>query len=633
MAYLAVQNNNVSLMAATVTQCSLHRDVLKTSGASDWRHIIGPNSQDTGLWSTGNGWAAYGMTRVLHTLQKWPSSSSMTSQANNLRNWIQEILDGAMSAGSDGGLLRNYLDDSSWFGEVSGTAMLSAVAYRMAVNSPSQFTQKYVQWADANRKALAKHVGGNGLFSPTVDPYNWKDKTPYTSGSPEGQAFTVYLYTAYRDCVNAKVCSPPEAQATTISHGGIGPIDLLTVLDRAITFSGMPAPSGVACGAPASCDDNGCQGKFTGSTAYGVCQSGNLKGCNCVATAKTCGNHQSCDLNGCAGKFNGSQEYAQCTGNFLGCECTATSNTCGNKQGCDLNGCAGEFQGSQKYAQCTGNFKGCQCLQTDDTCGNPQSCDLNGCAGAFDLSNGLAYCQGNFESCQCSATSKTCGNRQSCDKGNCAGKFDGKDRYPKCTGFFEGCDCNATPNTCGSPQSCDLNGCAGEFNLNNGKAYCTGNFVGCECTATSQTCGSPQSCDMDSCRGKFSGNTPYPTCSNFFKGCKCEATSNTCGAKQSCDLNGCAGGYDSKGVARCQGNFHGCECNPTSVSPDPVYITIAETGLTRAAVRIPAVISRIATSMAAMALLTNSLLRLAVEASSKVACATPLRYVFLPKSD
>jgi rhamnogalacturonyl hydrolase YesR len=142
VAYLAVQNGDTSLMATTVTQCGLQRDVLKGSDLN-WQHIVGPNSPDSGLWSTGNGWASYGMVRVLHTLQKWSgSSSSMTSQASSLKSWIKEILDGAMLSGFDGGLLHNYLNDAGWFGEISGTALLSAVAYRMAVNDPGMFPQK-----------------------------------------------------------------------------------------------------------------------------------------------------------------------------------------------------------------------------------------------------------------------------------------------------------------------------------------------------------------------------------------------------------------------------------------------------------------------------------------------------------
>ncbi|KAK3314552.1 hypothetical protein B0H66DRAFT_576774 [Apodospora peruviana] len=205
LAYLAVQTNNATFMAETVSQCGLQRAVLKNDQFLNWRHIIGPQSQDTGLWSTGNGWAGYGMVRVLHTLQKWSGSASMTAQAGQLKGWIKEILDGSMLSGFDDGLLRNYFNDAGWFGEISGTALLSAIAYRMAVNDPAMFPQKYVTWADTNRKAVVRHQTSGGIFSPAVNPYNWLDRNKYTSGSPEGQAFAVYLYTAYRDCVQASL--------------------------------------------------------------------------------------------------------------------------------------------------------------------------------------------------------------------------------------------------------------------------------------------------------------------------------------------------------------------------------------------------------------------------------------------
>ncbi len=44
----------------------------------------------------------------------------MTSQADQLKTWIKEILDGAMQSGFDNGLLHNYLNDAGWFGEISG---------------------------------------------------------------------------------------------------------------------------------------------------------------------------------------------------------------------------------------------------------------------------------------------------------------------------------------------------------------------------------------------------------------------------------------------------------------------------------------------------------------------------------
>ncbi|KAK5656106.1 hypothetical protein OQA88_5245 [Cercophora sp. LCS_1] len=148
LAYLAVETGNSSLMAETVTKCGLQRA-----------------PQDEGLWSAGSGWAGYGMVRVLHTLQKWSGSASMTAQATQLKGWIEEILDGSMLLGFDDGLLRNCLNDVSWF------------------------------------EAVARHQGPNRILSPTVNPYAWLDRNKCATGSPEAQAFAVYLYTAYRDCV------------------------------------------------------------------------------------------------------------------------------------------------------------------------------------------------------------------------------------------------------------------------------------------------------------------------------------------------------------------------------------------------------------------------------------------------
>ncbi|KAH8797627.1 hypothetical protein F5884DRAFT_815020 [Xylogone sp. PMI_703] len=497
LAYLAVQNNDPSLISTTVAQCGLQRAVLKTSQFDNWQHIIGPQSQDTGLWSTGNGWACYGMARVLNTLQKWSGSSGMTSQAGQLKGWIKEILDGAMLSGFDNGLLHNYLNDGSWFGEISGTSLLTACAYRMAVNDPGMFGQQYVTWADTNRKNIAQKQGGDGVFSPAVDPLNWLSRTQFTSGSPEGQAFSVFMFTAFRDCVNAGICqATTTSPVSTISHAGIGPIDILTVLDHALTFTSMSTPPTATCGTPQSCDANGCNGKFTGLTKFPIC-TGNNAGCQCTPTDNTCGAHQSCDLNGCAGQFTGLTEFPQCTGNFVGCECTPTDNTCGAHQSCDLNGCAGAFTGSTVFPQCTGNFVGCECTATSNTCGNRQSCDLNGCAGTFTGSTKFPQCSGNFVGCDCTATSNTCGAHQSCDLNGCNGAFNGLSQFPHCTNNFIGCECTPTTNTCGSPQSCDLNGCAGAFNLSNGKAFCTANFEGCECIPTTKTCGNPQSCDMN----------------------------------------------------------------------------------------------------------------------------------------
>ena len=74
-------------------------------------HIMGPQNQDTGLWSTGNGWAAAGMTRVFATFLTSPfaqqlNGSAQTDAVEGLTGYIKEILDGAMSSPMSFGLLR-----------------------------------------------------------------------------------------------------------------------------------------------------------------------------------------------------------------------------------------------------------------------------------------------------------------------------------------------------------------------------------------------------------------------------------------------------------------------------------------------------------------------------------------------
>jgi rhamnogalacturonyl hydrolase YesR len=219
LAYYAVATANTSLLRLTIQQCGLYRQILQanmTIAAQKnvqgvWEHIIGPNDSQPGLWSTGNGWAAAGMTRVLATTLKWEQSASWAYEQGLLTQWIKEIIDGTMqgsltSIEPSTGLLRNYLNDTSWFGETSGTALISSVLYRMAVLAPEIFARKsgYIAWAEKLRKSVAAHVEANGIFSPAVNPLNWGDHTPYTTGSPEGQSFGLLLAAAYRDWI----CTP-----------------------------------------------------------------------------------------------------------------------------------------------------------------------------------------------------------------------------------------------------------------------------------------------------------------------------------------------------------------------------------------------------------------------------------------
>ncbi|KAK7450619.1 hypothetical protein VKT23_012929 [Stygiomarasmius scandens] len=249
LAYYAAATSNTTLLREAVDQCSHYHDVLSTASSSSpaptpfnpaltglWHHIIGPQSTDFGLWSTGNGWSIGGITRVLATILKAPSSVTQgwkDSAVSTLHSILKEMLDAATLhpestldtdyTGPGAGLLRNYLDDTNssahGFGEVSGSAHIAGAIYRLAILSPDLFTPSihespYLSFAESIRHLLGTsdlngnpHVTTqNGTVTPTVDPLCWQCAEPFTAGSPEGQSFVVGMYAAWRDCVWAGVC-------------------------------------------------------------------------------------------------------------------------------------------------------------------------------------------------------------------------------------------------------------------------------------------------------------------------------------------------------------------------------------------------------------------------------------------
>jgi len=204
LAYYAVATSDLDLLKESALQCQYYHDVL-IQPSSTWMHIIGPEVQDYALWSTGNGWAAAGMSRVLATLKKSPLASKTKKEQSSLVSMIQQILDGTIALDTDNsGLLRNYLNDTTWWGEISGTSILAATALRAAKLEPKVFGKKYTNWAVEKMHQVDKRIDASegenkGIVSPAINPLNWHDKTPYTSGSPEGQSFVVLLHAAYRD--------------------------------------------------------------------------------------------------------------------------------------------------------------------------------------------------------------------------------------------------------------------------------------------------------------------------------------------------------------------------------------------------------------------------------------------------
>lgn len=206
LSYRAVAIDDQSLLREACRQCELYEEILRPQRHQPlWQHIVGPQAQDLGKWSTGNGWIAAGLCRTFATIKKWEKSKDWVSEQDRLKDSIMGILKGVVltSKTEDPSLLRNYLDDSTSFGETAGTAVLGAVAYRMAVLIPEEIEGTYTAFAEACWRAIVAHTDKeSGTVGPTVDPLDWKSRESIQDGSSEGHSFAVMLFAARRDYMN-----------------------------------------------------------------------------------------------------------------------------------------------------------------------------------------------------------------------------------------------------------------------------------------------------------------------------------------------------------------------------------------------------------------------------------------------
>jgi rhamnogalacturonyl hydrolase YesR len=76
-------------------------------------------------WGVGNGWAAYGMTRVIRALPE-----SMKKEKQELIGCVRDVLDGCLSYIRPDGLFHNVVDDSGSFVETNLSQMLAYTIFR-----------------------------------------------------------------------------------------------------------------------------------------------------------------------------------------------------------------------------------------------------------------------------------------------------------------------------------------------------------------------------------------------------------------------------------------------------------------------------------------------------------------------
>ncbi|KAF8501212.1 Six-hairpin glycosidase-like protein [Gautieria morchelliformis] len=223
LAYYGVITQNQSLVTESYNQIKLYRSYLRDPNAHNlWMHIVMGAGNDSGHWSTGNGWAASGMLRVLATIKNSNFAHQLQSEQTDITNWVVEILDGMYSQNTTNNIFHNYADNTSTFSDCSGTALIAAATYRLAVLT---HTLHNIPNAEKSRKSLSdgshvsiiygrlvlslrltprSHTHGqfdpNGWLTPVVNPEDWSSSG---SESPEGQAFVVEMQSAWQDWVAA----------------------------------------------------------------------------------------------------------------------------------------------------------------------------------------------------------------------------------------------------------------------------------------------------------------------------------------------------------------------------------------------------------------------------------------------
>ncbi|KAH9911354.1 Six-hairpin glycosidase-like protein [Epithele typhae] len=236
LAYYGVLSRNESLIQEAYVQCQLYRQYLRDDAAGGlWKHILLGDFNDAGHWSTGNAWAAAGMLRVLGTIQRSSYAKDFTAQQSSLVSWVSEIHDAMYAHLPSSALFNNYVDANNSFADASGTTLLAASVYRLALmagvhthlpnaeksrtalfgpssgsssSSASSSSSSSSSSTTAPPSSLA-HFDGDMWLTPVVNPNSFGDEG---SQSPEGQAFVVELHSAYRDWVAA---GSPGANAAT----------------------------------------------------------------------------------------------------------------------------------------------------------------------------------------------------------------------------------------------------------------------------------------------------------------------------------------------------------------------------------------------------------------------------------
>ncbi|KAH7337506.1 Six-hairpin glycosidase-like protein [Rhizoctonia solani] len=222
LAYYGVLTNNESLVEESYNQIKLYRGIL-ADDTGMWQHVRLGSFEDRGYWSTGNGWAAMGMLRVLVTIRASEWSKSMRRHVSDLEDWVREILDAMWPRLTDQAMFYNYADDPSSFQDAASAALIAASTYRLSLvagihtHLPSaERVHAALSIVGSNTTNPNARITPNGWLTPVVNPHSFREEG---SDSAEGQAFVLQMHAAWAEWVEDGRKGANAAVKTSVSVG------------------------------------------------------------------------------------------------------------------------------------------------------------------------------------------------------------------------------------------------------------------------------------------------------------------------------------------------------------------------------------------------------------------------------
>ncbi|KAJ7285820.1 glycoside hydrolase family 105 protein [Mycena rebaudengoi] len=185
LAMYGVVTSNSTHIAEAYKQIKLYRNyLLDTNSKNLWKHIVmgsGNNvPNDEGHWSTGNGWAAAGMLRVLATMKNSQYSSSFSNEQKDLASWVKEIHTAMFATLDSTNIFTNYADkpvngDPKSFYDAASTTLIASTVYRFAL-----VWNDHTHLPNAEKVRKALYASGT---SPTLSSVAPKAENPAPSSS------------------------------------------------------------------------------------------------------------------------------------------------------------------------------------------------------------------------------------------------------------------------------------------------------------------------------------------------------------------------------------------------------------------------------------------------------------------